>query len=146
VVRRKLVTRKRLVAIVDDEKDITVLFRDALQRIKGISIFAFTNPLMALEHFTINKEQYVLVISDLRMPSLNGLELVKKIKDLNPLSRTILMTAFEIDDKLFQEYSKKEIINAFLQKPIRLDDLFVVVNNQLHTYELQKNSPVDYNN
>jgi len=138
VVRRKLANRKRLVAIVDDEKDITVLFRDALQRIKGISIFAFTNPLMALEHFTINKEQYVLVISDLRMPSLNGLELVKKIKDLNPLSRTILMTAFEIDDKLFQEYSKKEIINAFLQKPIRLDDLFAVVNNQLHTYELQK--------
>ena len=146
MVRKKLVSRKRLVAIVDDEKDITVLFRDALQRIKGISIFAFTNPLMALEHFTINKEQYVLVISDLRMPSLNGLELVKKIKDLNPLSRTILMTAFEIDDKLFQEYSKKEIINAFLQKPIRLDDLFVVVNNQLHTYELQKNSRVDYNN
>jgi two-component system response regulator (stage 0 sporulation protein F) len=146
VVRRKLPNRKRLVAIVDDEKDITVLFRDALQRIKGISIFAFTNPLMALEHFTINKEQYVLVISDLRMPSLNGLELVKKIKDLNPLSRTILMTAFEIDDKLFQEYSKKEIINAFLQKPIRIDDLFVVVNNQLHTYELQKNSRVDYNN
>ena len=146
MVRRKLANRKRLVAIVDDEKDITVLFRDALQRIKGISIFAFTNPLIALEHFTINKEQYVLVISDLRMPSLNGLELVKKIKDLNPLSRTILMTAFEIDDKLFQEYSKKEIINAFLQKPIRLDDLFVVVNNQLHTYELQKNSRVDYNN
>jgi DNA-binding NtrC family response regulator len=146
VVRKKLVSRKRLVAIVDDEKDITVLFRDALQRIKGISIFAFTNPLMALEHFTINKEQYVLVISDLRMPSLNGLELVKKIKDLNPLSRTILMTAFEIDDNLFQEYSKKEIINAFVQKPIRLDDLFVVVNNELHTYELQKNSRVDYNN
>lgn len=146
MVRRKLPNRKRLVAIVDDEKDITVLFRDALQRIKGISIFAFTNPLMALEHFTINKEQYVLVISDLRMPSLNGLELVKKIKDLNPLSRTILMTAFEIDDKLFQEYSKKDIINAFLQKPIRLDDLFVVVNNQLHTYELQKNSRFDYNN
>jgi len=146
VVRRKVANRKRLVAIVDDEKDITVLFRDALRRIKGISIFAFTNPLMALEHFTINKEQYVLVISDLRMPSLNGLELVKKIKDLNPLSRTILMTAFEIDDKLFQEYSKKEIINAFLQKPIRIDDLFVVVNKQLHTYELQKNSRVDYNN
>ena len=146
MVRSKLANRKRLVAIVDDEKDITVLFRDALQRIKGISIFAFTNPLIALEHFTINKEQYVLVISDLRMPSLNGLELVKKIKDLNPLSRTILMTAFEIDDKLFQEYSKKEIINAFLQKPIRLDDLFVVVNNQLHTYELQKNNRVDYNN
>jgi DNA-binding NtrC family response regulator len=136
--RKGVVTRRRLVAIVDDEKDITVLFRDALQRVKGISIFTFTDPVAALEHFTINKEHYVLVISDLRMPGLNGMELIKKIKDVNPFSRTILMTAFEIDDKLFQEYSKKEIINGFLQKPIRLDDLFVEVNNQLDTYKLQK--------
>lgn len=136
--RKGVVTRRRLVAIVDDEKDITVLFRDALQRVKGISIFTFTDPVAALEHFTINKEHYVLVISDLRMPGLNGMELIKKIKDVNPFSRTILMTAFEIDDKLFQEYSQKEIINGFLQKPIRLDDLFVEVNNQLNTYQLQK--------
>jgi DNA-binding NtrC family response regulator len=136
--RKGVVTRRRLVAIVDDEKDITVLFRDALQRVKGISIFTFTDPVAALEHFTINKEHYVLVISDLRMPGLNGMELIKKIKDVNPFSRTILMTAFEIDDKLFQEYSQKEIINGFLQKPIRLDDLFVEVNNQLDTYQLQK--------
>ncbi len=138
--RKGAVTSKRLVAIVDDENDITVLFRDALQRIAGISIFTFTDPKLALEHFTINKAQYVLVISDLRMPGINGMELIKKIKDTNPISRTILMTAFEIDDKLFQEYSKKKIINGFLQKPIRLDDLFTEVNKQLHSYELQKNS------
>lgn len=99
--RKGAVTSKRLVAIVDDENDINVLFRDALQRIAGISIFTFTDPKLALEHFTINKAQYVLVISDLRMPGINGMELIKKIKDTNPFSRTILMTAFEIDDKLF---------------------------------------------
>ena len=49
--------------------------------------------------------------------------MLKKIRDSNPFVRTILMTAFEIDDKKFQEYTKMKIINGFLQKPIALHDL-----------------------
>ncbi|HEY9398560.1 MAG TPA: response regulator [Nitrososphaeraceae archaeon] len=133
-----VVSKSRLVGIVDDEQDITKLFHDALGVINGITIFTFTDPIMALEHFTINKEKYVLVISDLRMPGINGMELIKKIKNVNLFVRTILMTAFEIDDKLFQEYTKKGLINGLLQKPIRLVNLQEEVNNQLHTYEFQK--------
>ena len=125
-------------AIVDDEDDIVNLFRDALGTINGITVFTFTDPVMALEHFKLNKENYVLVISDLRMPGLTGTELIKELKKLNRFIRTILMTAFTINDNLFQEFTKKELINGFLQKPIRLDDLRAEVNNQLHTYELQK--------
>jgi len=72
------------------------------------------------------------------MTELNGMELIKKIKELNPFVRTILITVFALEDKLFQEYAKKEIINAFLQKPICLENLPAEVNNQLHTYELRK--------
>ena len=130
---------KRLIAVVDDELDITLLFRDALKTINGLSIFAFTDPEAALEHFTINRQAYTLIISDLRMPSINGMELIKMVKELNPYVRTILMTAFAIDDNdLFQEYAKRELINGFLQKPIFLNDFLAEVNNQLHTYELQK--------
>jgi DNA-binding NtrC family response regulator len=128
------VVRKRLIAIVDDEPDILKLHQDFLSKIKGISIFTFTDPLMALEHFRMNKNEYVLVISDLRMPNLDGLELVKVIKDLNPLVRTILMTAFAIKDDLFQEYAREEIINDFLQKPILLPDLYEQVRKQLRIY------------
>ncbi len=91
-----------------------------------------------IEHFAANRDNYVIIISDLKMPSINGMDLVKKIKELNPFVRTILMTAFAIKDDLFQEYAKKEIINGFLQKPIHLADLYTEVNNQLHNYELQK--------
>lgn len=132
------VSKGKLVAIVDDEDDIVELFRDALGSINNITIFAFTDPSMALEHFIINKENYVLVISDLRMPALKGTELIRKLKIMNPYVRTILMTAFSIDDDLFQEDAKKGMINGFLQKPIRLDDLRAEVNNQLHIHELQK--------
>ena len=132
------ISKSKLVAIVDDEDDIAKLFLDALGTINGITIFAFTDPVMALEHFKLNKENYVLVISDLRMPGLTGTELIKKLKNVNPYVRTVLMTAFMINDNLFQEFARKKLINGFLQKPIRLDDLRAEVNNQLHTYELQK--------
>ena len=130
----------RMVCIVDDESDITLLFHEALKSVPGITIFTFTDPILALEHFKTNISKYFLVISDLRMPELDGMELLKKMKDLNSSVRTILMTAFALDDndKLFKEYAKREIINAFLQKPIRLDDLRDEVNNQLHKYELRK--------
>jgi DNA-binding NtrC family response regulator len=127
----------KLVAIIDDELDITVLFRDAIRRIRGISIFTFTNPIMALEHFKINRKDYRLIVCDLRMPGINGIELLKRIKELNPLVRTVLMTAFEFDDELFQQYAEKQIINGFLQKPILLKDLVKEVDNQLHIYQLQ---------
>ena len=48
------------------------------------------------------------------------------------------MTAFEVEDKLFQEYTKKEIIDGFAQKPISRDNLLQEVREQLHTHELQK--------
>ncbi|MDW0152390.1 MAG: response regulator, partial [Nitrososphaeraceae archaeon] len=84
----------RMVSIVDDDPDITLLFHEVLKPILGISIFTFTDPVLALEHFQVNEYAYVLVISDYRMPGLNGMEFLKKIKDLNPFVRTILMTAF----------------------------------------------------
>ncbi|MDW0150402.1 MAG: response regulator [Nitrososphaeraceae archaeon] len=133
-----MVNKKGLVAVVDDELDIAQLFRDALQTTNGFTIFAFTDPKVAFEHFALNREDYTLIISDLRMPSINGMELIKKIKELNPYIRTILMTAFAINDDLFYEYAKKKLINEFLQKPIHLGDLHAEVNSQLHRYDLLK--------
>lgn len=130
--------KKRLIAIVDDVPDTLKLFHDFLSKMKDISIFTFTDPLMAVEHFRMNKNEYVLVISDLRMPNLNGIELVKIIKDLNPLVRTILMTAFDVNDGIFEQYTKQNIINSFLQKPIAIKDLITELEIQLQIHQLQK--------
>ena len=46
------------------------------------------------------------------------------------------MTAFDVDDELFSYYRKKEIINGFAQKPIRLENLVQEVSGQLHCYEM----------
>ena len=131
----------KIVSIIDDESDIAQLFHDALNRLTAVGIFTFTDPIAALEHFQMNEHAYVLVISDYRMPGLNGMELLRKMKDLNKFVRTILMTGFDIDDEVFHKYTKKEIINAFLQKPLRIHDLLLEVDTQLHSYEMQKCYP-----
>ena len=130
-----MVIKKLLVAIVDDELDIVNLFRDALNRIRGLSIFTFTDPLTAFEHIRINKSKYAVVISDLRMPGINGMDLIYKIKKENPLIRTLLMTAFEVDDKVFEDYTKNKIIDGFLQKPLKLSALESEVRKQIDIYE-----------
>ena len=127
--------KKCLVAIVDDELDIVNLFRDALSRIKELSIFTFTDPVIALEHIRMNKIKYAVVVSDLRMPGINGMDLVYKIKKENPLVRTLLMTAFEVDDRVFEEYVRNKIIDGFLQKPLKLRDLELEVHKQIDIYK-----------
>ena len=128
----------RLVVIVDDDLELTLLFRADLKDISRVKIFTFTDPVLALEHFQINEYAYVLVISDFKMPGLNGMEFLKKIKALNPFVRTILMTAFEVVDKIFRDYTKNKIIDEFLQKPIGMHDLIKEVDTQLYSYENQK--------
>ena len=131
----------KLVSIIDDEQDITTLFHEALRSINGITVFAFTDPILALEHFQKNKDAYVLVISDFRMAGLNGMELLRKMKAMNKYVRTVLMTALEVQDTIFSDYTKKRIINGFFQKPVRLNDLIKEVHEQLHSYEIQQTIP-----
>lgn len=127
----------RIVSIVDDELDITQLYQDAIYgHINGISVVCFNNPVTALEHFIENKKEYALVISDLRMPNLNGLDLLSKIKIINPNVRTILVSAFNAkEDKVFQKYMKDGTIDLFIEKPIPIDWLRQKVREQVEEYE-----------
>jgi DNA-binding NtrC family response regulator len=130
-------TNNRIVSIVDDELDITQLYQDAIYgKINGISVVCFNNPVTALEHFIENKKDYALVISDLRMPNLNGLDLLKKIKLLNSNVRTTLVRAYELkEDEVFQKYMKEGIIDLFIEKPIPIDWLRQKVREQVKAYE-----------
>ena len=123
----------RMVSVVDDDISTAIFFHEALrQNIDGISVFSFTDPVKAVEHFTENKENYALVISDLRMPGLNGLELLKKVKTSNPKVRTILMTAYNFEEEeLYQQYMKEAVINSTIEKPVTMNILYQRVREQL---------------
>ena len=121
------------IAVIDDESDLAYLFKEALSQIEGAEVFAFTDPLLALEHFQTNHQNYRVVISDYRMPTMTGMELLSKIKDVNPAVTRIMMSAFEIQDELFQEY---KCVDKFLQKPVLIIDLINEVRTLLNTIQI----------
>ena len=128
-----------MVSIVDDESSITTLYGEALRGIDGILVFTFNDSLEALEHFTNNKEDYILVICDLMMPSLNGLDLVKKIKKLSPKTRTMIISGYEIEPGELQIDINQGIIDKIIQKPISMNSLRQEVKNQISDYQVRIN-------
>jgi DNA-binding NtrC family response regulator len=135
-----MTANKKIVSVVDDDLNTTELFHIALsENIDGISVVSFNDPVIALEHFTANKDAYVLVIADLRMPSLNGLELLKKVKSSNPKVRTILMSAYNFDeDLIFLKYMEEGIIDSSIDKPVTMNRLYQRVRDELNAYDAIK--------
>ena len=77
---------------------------------------------------------------DLRMPELNGLDLLKSVKNLNANVRTILTTAYEVDeDKKIEEYTKKGIIDLLLAKPVTIKRLYEEVTNMVRIQDSANN-------
>ena len=133
-----MAANKKIVSVVDYDLNTTELFHVALsENIDGISVVSFNDPVIALEHFAANKDAYVVVISDLRMPGLNGLELLKKVKNSNPKVRTILMSAYNFDeDLIFLKYMKEGIIDSSIDKPVTINRLCQRVRDELEVYQL----------
>jgi DNA-binding NtrC family response regulator len=74
------VGKPRRILIVDDETDVISTFQMILE-MNGFEVDSYTNPILALSHFTPNK--YGLLLLDIRMPAMNGFELFKKMKSMD---------------------------------------------------------------
>jgi DNA-binding NtrC family response regulator len=119
----------RSILILDDEIDITSIIEQSLQGL-GFRVSAFTDPIVALEYFKLNfKICCSMVISDIRMPGLNGYGFVRKVKAINPEVKIILMTAFEINNIELSKVLPGIKIDAFLQKPFSIRKLKGLIAN-----------------
>jgi DNA-binding NtrC family response regulator len=127
--------QNRYICVVDDEADLAYLFKEALNTIGGVEVFAFTDPMRAIEHFKINHKNYRCVITDYRMPSMNGGQLLDKIKTVNPDVKGILMSAFEIHDDIFKECRS---IDKFMSKPIKMSELIETVQQNMNEVEIKQ--------
>lgn len=108
--------------VIDDCPDIVQILKLGLQR-NGFSVNAFTNPEEALQSFKSDAESYCLVVSDIRMPALSGIQLARKVKEINPNVKVVLMTAFEVRDNEFSTVFPSTSVDGFVQKPIRIIEL-----------------------
>ena len=117
---------------VDDENAIVDIIKQSLQR-QEFKVCTFTDPFKALAHFnSASKEDYhVIVLSDIRMPGMNGYEFVRKVKECDPKVKVVLMSAFEINEKEFHNLLPDVKVDAFLQKPFSLESLRNIVNEKM---------------
>jgi len=115
---------------LDDDFDVINIFRLGLEKY-GLNIFGFTDPQLALEHFKINRERYAIIVSDIRMPTMNGYEFVKKVKEMKPEVKIFLMTAFEINDLEFSRVLPSIKIDEFIQKPVSVGNLAVTIQKYM---------------
>jgi YesN/AraC family two-component response regulator len=63
------------------------------------------------------------MLSDIRMPEISGIKLARKVKEINPNVKVVLMTTFEIRDNEFSKVFPSTQVDGFVQKPIGIKDL-----------------------
>lgn len=117
------------ILVLDDDFDIVSLIKISLQK-SHFNVFAFTDPFLALEHFELNSKNYGLVLSDVRMPGMPGFEFVRKVREIEPNVKILLMSAFEISDLEFSRALPSDTkIDGFVQKPVSPKDLVRVIED-----------------
>jgi CheY-like chemotaxis protein len=64
------------ILVLDDEFDVMNIIKLGLQKKGSFEVYGFTDPMLALEHLKADPNRYSLIISDIRMPKMNGYEFV----------------------------------------------------------------------
>jgi CheY-like chemotaxis protein len=106
------------VLLIDDDTDILTIFKRSLAQ-AGMHTYAFTNPMLAVEHFRRNANSYDIVVTDIRMPRMSGFQVARAVKQIRPDIKVAFATSFDINkpesDKIFPSIET----DAFITKPIK---------------------------
>jgi len=137
VLKPSISSQKKRILVVDDEVDITTIFKLALEKV-NLHVDVYNDPLLALTDYKAG--MYDLLLFDIRMPGMNGFELYRKIKDIeeeekkvkNGKPRVCFITAYEEFRSEFKEtFPTVQEVDCFLRKPIPMPDLVKKVKSQL---------------
>ncbi|ADM68034.1 response regulator [Paenibacillus sp. SEL3] len=117
---------KKKVLIVDDQNGIRILLMEVFGS-EGYETFQAANGKIALE--IVEKEPPDLVLLDMKIPGMDGLEILKHLKTMNPDIKVIMMTAYgELD--MIKEATELGALMHFT-KPFDIDEMRIAVNKQL---------------
>lgn len=127
--------KKINILYVEDDKIINKTTSEVLTRL-DYQITSFEDPSLALEYYLSNFKDIDLLISDIHMPKIDGIELVKKVKEKNKKLPIILYTAFTEEKYLLEAISLG--VNEYLKKPIDFKDLRHAINQAVYPSYLEK--------
>lgn len=117
---------KKKVLIVDDQNGIRVLLTEVFNS-EGYKTYQASNGMLALE--IVKKDKPDLVLLDMKIPGMDGLEILKRIKKIDPDVKVIMMTAYgELD--MIKEATESGALMHFT-KPFDIDELRTAVHAEL---------------
>jgi CheY-like chemotaxis protein len=111
------------ILVVDDNPAMAETLADILE-MKGFTVHAAASGAEALEILRV--EPVDILLTDVKMPEMNGLELYRKTKKLYPRLITIFMTAYSADELIQQGLA--EGVKTILDKPLDMDFLVVLLS------------------
>ncbi len=116
------------ILIVDDEPKVAFFFQKNLEMVdKSYQVKAVNSGSEALVE--IQADPYDLMITDLRMPGMNGLELLRQVRQISPQTQTILVTAFG-GYNVWREADQLQVFRS-LSKPLKIPELVTSVREAL---------------
>jgi DNA-binding response OmpR family regulator len=118
----RALTDKRRILVVDDEPDMTLLFKMALESDDSFTVYTFNDPLIALSNFKAGL--YDLIMLDIKMPEMDGFDLYQEIRKIDSKVKVCFLTASEM---YYEEFRK----DMFLRKPIQNEDLLEKINTMI---------------
>jgi DNA-binding NtrC family response regulator len=121
------VAQKVKLMIVDDEPIKRVVMEEQLED-EGFIVDAYDNPLDADNALSSNS--YDVILTDIRMPGLDGISFLKKIKNKNPSQAVIIMTAFGTVDTAIE--AMKQGAYDYLQKPFSTEELILKLDHLMN--------------
>jgi DNA-binding NtrC family response regulator len=122
------------ILVVDDELDMLMLLRMIIEDHSDYAVETTNNPSEGLKKLT--EEDYDLVISDLKMPGMDGMELFDELKEIKPGVPVIIITAYGSLETA-DEAMKKGVAD-FITKPFRKDSILFTINRVLELARVQK--------
>jgi DNA-binding response OmpR family regulator len=120
-----MVSDRDAVLIVDDEPDLANLFTDALKA-ADLNSIGFDSSLTALEYTRENHDTICLIVTDWKMPDMNGLELTKRITEIDNEIGVMLMSAYELEEDQLKEVNKDD----YLRKPVHIGQLIETIKRE----------------
>jgi CheY-like chemotaxis protein len=123
----KSISEKPRVMIVDDEKDITMVFKSALEN-SGFNVEVFNDPVAALSNF--RPDYYDLILIDIRMPTMSGFELYSELARKDKDVKARFISAFEVYKEELRKYLPNENQDRIIRKPISTRELIRIVREE----------------
>jgi len=122
------------ILIVDDEKDMLVLLKRIISEDTDHRVVMEADPLKALELF--REQPFDLVITDLKMPKMDGIKLLEGVKKVNPHVSVVIMTAYGTIETAVEATRKGAY--DYITKPFRRERIVVTVNKVMQWQEMVK--------